>query len=154
MSYQHTQPGLAIRMAILGAFALVFGLSLVSTPTVLTLGVLILLAVLLVLFQSLTVTIHHNQLQWHFGPGFWRKSLPLREIEQVEAIRTRWYWGLGVKRTPHGWYYGVSGLNAVKVITQDGKSRLIGTDQPDALCEALAKALPQREIQPEQEQSE
>ena len=48
------------------------------------------------------------------------------------------FWGLtGIKWTPHGWMWNISGLDAIELTYHDGKKFRIGTDEPEALLEAL-----------------
>jgi hypothetical protein len=55
-------------------------------------------------------------------------------------VRNPWYYGWGVRLTPHGILYNVSGLNAVELLLDDGRRVRVGTDEPDALVRALAGA--------------
>ncbi len=60
-------------------------------------------------------------------------------------------WGGGVQRkeislggihlTPEGWLYNVSGFRAVAVRLKSGKRFLLGTDEPERLCQAISRAL-------------
>lgn len=89
------------------------------------------------LFSSLTVTVTTNELTWHFGPGWWRHSLERADIVSVRPVRTKWWYGFGIRRIPGGWLYNVSGLDAVAIDREDGKTVFIGTDQPEQLSRAL-----------------
>ncbi len=55
----------------------------------------------------------------------------------MKAVRNPWYYGWGIRLTPLGWLYNVSGLSAVDVVLEDGRHVQIGTDQPEALERAL-----------------
>lgn len=93
-----------------------------------------------VLFSSLTVSVDSQALRWHFGPGFWRKRVPLAEIAGVEAVRNRWWYGWGIRAIPEGWLYNVSGLDAVEIGLTNGRRIRIGTDEPARLVEAIEAA--------------
>jgi len=80
-------------------------------------------------------------LQLRFGPGFPRKSVNLADIAAAEVTRTNLWEGWGVHRTRRGWLYNVSGFDAVLVRRHDGKSFLVGSDEPRRLKAALERAL-------------
>ncbi|GAG15107.1 unnamed protein product, partial [marine sediment metagenome] len=102
-----------------------------------TLGLLPLLALL---FGWLTVEIDGSRLRWFFGIGLIRKSRELVEIESVEVVRNSWIWGWGIRLTPHGWLYNVSGFDAVEIQLTGGKKFRIGTDDPQGLQRAIQQA--------------
>ena len=72
-----------------------------------------------------------------FRTGFWRKRLARAEVETAAEVGTQCWYGWGIRYTPQGWMYNVSGLKAVKLTKRSGKTILIGTDEPDALLAAL-----------------
>jgi hypothetical protein len=90
---------------------------------------------------SLTVRVADGRLQLHFGPGWPRKSWPLEDIAAVELTRTTFADGWGVHRTRRGWLYNVSGLDAVALELKDGRTVLVGTDEPRRLRAALQRAI-------------
>ncbi len=138
--YQHTQSSgfmlALIGLAVIGALV---GISLVGAHLVALFVVAVLLIVAL-LFRSLTVRVGDGRLHWCFGPGFWKKSVPLTDITAVGSVRNKWWYGWGIRYTPHGWLYNVSGLEAVEINLANGKTFRIGTDEPEQLCEAILKA--------------
>ncbi|MAI67701.1 MAG: hypothetical protein CMJ26_07485 [Phycisphaerae bacterium] len=96
--------------------------------------------VLLWLFSSLTVEVDGEELRHFFGPGFWKKSYLLIDIQSVKQVRNSWWYGWGIRLTPHGWLYNVSGLDAVEVRLPKGRTFRIGTNNPEGLCTALQSA--------------
>jgi len=94
-----------------------------------------------ILFASLTIEIKDNVLAWHFGPGLIRKRVQVADIEQAEPVRNSWFYGWGIRLTPYGWLYNVSGLEAVQIRLKNGKTFRLGTDEPQRLCEAINQAL-------------
>ena len=92
------------------------------------------------LMATLRVSIDQEQLRWHFGPGFWRKALPLADITAVEITRTSFWNGWGIRHTRRGWLYNVAGFDAVRVCTRDGRAVLLGTDEPRKLAGAVRRA--------------
>ena len=96
-------------------------------------GVIATLFVLRWLFGSLTVEIDDEELRHYFGPKFWKKTYHLQEIETVTQVRNSWIFGWGIRLTPHGWLYNVSGLDAVQIQLRSGRKFRIGTDDPAGL---------------------
>jgi hypothetical protein len=88
-------------------------------------------------FSQLTVSVSDEHLVWHFGGGFWTKRLNRAEITCAKPVRCKWWYGWGIRLSPLGWLYNVSGLDAVAVTGSDGKTVLIGTDDPEVLSAAL-----------------
>lgn len=145
--YEHTQAGWLMRVAcVAGALTLVVMSLLPDLPQsthaqpALLAGA-VLLVVLGWLWSSLTVRILDGTLQLRFGPGFPRKTVSLAEISAAEVTRTNFWEGWGVHLTRRGWLYNVSGFDAVLVRRRDGKSFLVGTDEPRRLKAALERAL-------------
>jgi hypothetical protein len=93
-----------------------------------------------VLFGSLTVEISTTSMTVRFGPGLIKKSFKLGEIEEAAVVRNKWWYGWGIRLTPHGWMYNVSGLNAVELDLRGGKKFRIGTDEPEKLQAAIRSA--------------
>jgi hypothetical protein len=145
--YEHTQPGTLLRI-VLGLFVLALGvtaiifLSGVSREAgIIFLLVATLLAFVLLVFHSLTVQVNRNEISLRFGIGIVKKSFSSAEIKTVEQVRNRWFYGWGIKLTPEGWLYSVSGLDAVQIVMQDGRKTRIGTDEPEKLLAAIESVI-------------
>ncbi len=104
-------------------------------------AVFIVLVVCLFLFAVLNVRVDHEQIIIRFGIGLIRKTFPVKNIESHSVVRNPWYYGWGIRRTPHGWLYNVSGFSAVELLMKDGKSCRIGTDDPAGLYDAIETVL-------------
>ena len=102
---------------------------------------LILLLVALATFSTLRVQVDHQTIKIQFGFVIIRKGFQVSEIETYEVVRNRWYWGLGIRYTPRGWLYCVSGLSAIELQMKNGKNYRIGTDDPEGLASAVEEAL-------------
>jgi hypothetical protein len=145
--YEHTQAGWPMRIAFaLGALLLLVVTLLPEmqrspAPVPVLLGGAAVMLALGWLWSSLTVRIAEGALQLRFGLGFPRKSVPLADIAAVEVTRTGFWDGWGLHRTRRGWLYNVSGLDAVLVHRKDGKSFLVGSDEPRRLKAALERAM-------------
>jgi|YNPMSStandDraft_1061717.scaffolds.fasta_scaffold40215_3 hypothetical protein len=140
-TYKHRQIG-TVTLLSLGAGALVvIGSMIFGGHHPIALVVLLILLVTLVLFYCLTIEIGNGVLKWSFGPGIIRKSVPLKDIRSATAVRNHWIYGWGIRYTPSGWLYNVSGLDAVEIELQNGKRFRLGTDEPEQLVRAIEHAI-------------
>lgn len=139
--YKHTQIGhlLLISYSVVALFLGYINI-LAGFHPVTVVGLLIVL-VPLGIFSRLTVTIDDQTIAVQFGLKFVRKHFPLSEIEAYEVVKNPWYYGWGVRLTPRGWLFNVSGLSAIELRMNNGKRYRIGTDDPDNLARALGEAL-------------
>jgi hypothetical protein len=102
----------------------------------------LLLAALTVVFSTLTVAVDEEAIEVIFGPGPIRKRIPLDQVTGCQEVSNRWWYGWGIRLTPHGWLYNVSGLQAVELALRNGGRFRIGTDDPERLCQAIRANLP------------
>lgn len=137
--YRRTQFGAAIVVSVGGALALAVAIAAQSGWHPVAVVVLALLAAVLVLFWSLTIEIDPGRLLCFFGPGLIRREFPLHEIITARAVRNRWWYGWGIRLTPHGWMFNVSGLDAVELGLASGARFRIGTDRPAEVVAALER---------------
>ncbi len=98
------------------------------------------LGVAILLFCTLTIDIDRQRLRCFFGPGLIRKDFPLTEVVSAIPVRNRWYYGWGIRLTPSGWMFNVSGLDAVELELVQGKRFRIGTNEPEVVVRAIAQA--------------
>jgi len=140
-SYVHTQIGYAL-LAIYGVAIPIVGYLIrdVELNSVSQAALILLLAALLT-FSTLRVNVDHRTISIQFGFGIIRKSFSVSEIETYQVVRNRWYYGLGIRYTPRGWLYCVSGLSAIELQMKNGKYYRIGTDDPTGLASAVEEAL-------------
>ena len=143
--YEHTQVGYFIIVGIVAAMVAI-GIILLNTgKNWIAIAVVVVLAVVLVLFHSLTVVINEEELVVRFGHGAIRKRFKLNEIESCQAVRVPWYYGWGIRSTPEGMAFRVSGFDAVQLRVATGKEYLIGTDVPQELEQAIRQAMSSRQ---------
>jgi hypothetical protein len=95
------------------------------------------LAVCLVLFASLTVKVDSRDVSLSFGIGIIRKKFPVSGIDSAGIVRNPWYYGWGIRKTPDGWLYNVSGMIAVELRMNSGERYRIGTNDPSGLLNAI-----------------
>ena len=143
--YEHTQAGYFITIAIVAAMVAIGIIMANIGVNWIAAAVLVVLAVIVVLFHSLTVVISEEELVVQFGPGVIRKRFKLNEIESCQAVRIPWYYGWGIRSTPQGMVFRVSGFHAVQIRLTTRKEFLIGTDVPQELEEAIRQAISYRQ---------
>jgi hypothetical protein len=138
--YHHRQIGY---LTFVIAFVAALGITGIRLhgPRAVTLGVVLLLLLSLILFSSLTVEIRGGELRLYFGPGFWRKRFAIADVAAVHVTESRWWEGWGIRITPRGTLYNVSGTGAVEVVLRSGDRFRIGTDEPERLAGALSAAI-------------
>ena len=142
--YQHTQVGYLIIAAMVAVMVWI-GVVLANAGINWTaIGGLAVIAVALVFFSSLTVVIGEDEVEARFGPGPIRKRFKLNEIESCQVVKNHWYYGWGIRLTPHGVLYNVSGFDAVEIKLRTGKKFRIGTDVPQELEAAIRQAITSR----------
>ncbi|GMT50102.1 MAG: hypothetical protein IEMM0008_1641 [bacterium] len=93
------------------------------------------------LFGTLTVKIDGADLIVRFGVGLIQKVFPLSDLESTDIVKNKWFYGWGIRFTPHGWLYNVSGYMAVEIKMKEDKKIRIGTDQPDELKKAIDQVI-------------
>ncbi|MBA7657078.1 hypothetical protein ES703_65008 [subsurface metagenome] len=142
--YEHTQVGYLIIVAIVAAMVLIGIILATAGINWIAIVVLVILAVALVLFPSLTVIIWEEELVVQFGPGLIRKRFKLNEIQSCQAVKIPWYYGWGIRSILNGMLFRVSGFQAVGINRRTGKKYLIGTDVPQELEEAIRQAITSR----------
>jgi len=139
--YHHTQRGTVIlTMLSAGMLVVAVGLNTQGDNTLL-LAVLVVLVVTALVFASLTIEINGGMLTWSFGPGLLRKHVRVADIQVCAVVHNPWWYGWGIRWTPHGWLYNVSGHSAVEITLKGGQRFRIGTDEPEQLCRALQRAV-------------
>ena len=135
--YKHTQIGYIILAFMAVAAAVMIPIMLTSGAIALGVGIVL----VLLLFGTLTVEIRDEKLSFWFGIGLVRKSIPLSEIGDCSISSFPWYYGWGIRYTPQGWLFNVSGFTAVRLMLKNGKRLQIGTDDADALCSVVTNAI-------------
>jgi hypothetical protein len=142
-SYRHTQRGtlfVTVYGLIAVGIAVLFARYGASTPLIPSMAI-VLLAVAAAIFCCLTVSVSHETITLRFGVSPIRKRFQVRDILTVGVVRNRWYYFWGVRYTPHGWLYTVSGLDAVEIGLRNGRKYRIGTDDPARLRAAIQEEI-------------
>jgi len=139
--YRHTQIG-TLTLWSLGIPTALLALSFAAGPAnpLLASSVLVLLLICMLLFHSLTTLVSTDVVSVALGPGWIRHAVPVRAIRAARAVRNPWWYGWGIRLTPRGWLWNVSGLDAVELELTDGSRFRIGTDEPTRLVQAIEQA--------------
>ena len=96
------------------------------------------------LFSTLTVKVSRASVVIKFGVGIISKTFAVADVEMAAIVRNRWYYGWGIRLTPHGWLYNVSGLDAVEIQLENGRKYRIGTDEACELFSAIERVILQK----------
>jgi len=142
--YEHRQLGKTI-LGIMGITVTIIGLLLAFVPDdrppiPVIASILSVAALVAFLFGSLTVVVTDERVTASLGPGLIRKSFRIEEIRDARAVRNHWYYGWGLRLTPAGWMFNVSGFAAVEIELKNGRRFRIGTDEPEQLLAAIKQA--------------
>jgi len=136
LRYTHTQRGSL--WLIVGGSALLFFLARVAVVAV---GPVLLL---LLGFGALTVSVDASEITIRFGVrpirGWFRKRIALDTVKDHRTVRNSWLLGQGIRYIGNGWLYNVAGFEAVELDLTNGRRVRIGTDEPEALAAAIARA--------------
>lgn len=146
--YKHTQIGYLMIFIIGAGLYLLLNFFFFHGFNILFVAVFVMLAVCLVLFAVLSVNVDSRDVSLRFGIGVIRKKFPVTGIETAGVVRNPWYYGWGIRKTPDGWLYNVSGLLAVELLMKSGEKYRIGTDDPLGLLNAIEAVI--SEIKDEQ----
>jgi hypothetical protein len=140
--YEHTQTG-TLMWSIFGSGTIIAG-SIVVLPAFndssvvhIPITVATIFVVCLFLFHSLTVTVSRENIVLRFGIGLIWKRFSVIDIQEATIVRDHWYYGWGIRLTPHGWLFNVSGFDAVEIQLKNGRKYRIGTDKPVDLLSAV-----------------
>jgi len=147
MAYKHTQVGTVILIMASAVVIFLFYINKQENRMFVWLTTAF-LSMLLILFGTLTVEITDTELSCRFGPGLIHKEFPLDEITGATVVTNPWYYGWGIRWTPHGLMYNVSGLQAVELSLASGEKFRIGSDQPEELADAIQTAIDDRNYLP------
>ena len=143
--YEHTQVGTLQIWAILAIMVLIVAVTLFTGASAVPLVVLCILVFAILCFATLTVTVHDDAVRFRFGPiGWFKREYPMSDIATAEAVQNPWYYGYGIRWTPGGPLYNVAGKDAVEICLFSGRTVRIGTDEPEALLQAIGEAKKQR----------
>lgn len=143
-SYKHRQFG-TLMVIGLGTGLIMMLLILFRTPPgtarIITVLISMLILCCLLLFWSITVEVKSDIIYVYFGFGIIQRKISLSNIQQVNVVRTPWYYGWGIRPAPHGWMFNVSGFGGVELIFNNNERFRIGSDEPEHLANEIQKQM-------------
>lgn len=100
------------------------------------------LTVCLFLVHSLIVEVNANFVRIKYGPGLVQKKIKIQEITDCRQVENSSWYSFGfIRFGPDFVLYNVSGKQAVELTIADRQLKVrIGTDKPEQVCQAIAKA--------------
>lgn len=99
-------------------------------------------AILLLLFYQLETVVDESGITLTFGIGLIKKQILLSDIERTEVVKNKFWYGWGIRLTPHGWLWNVAGYDAVEITYKNGNRKFrIGTKDANLLKEEIDKRL-------------
>lgn len=135
--YERTQYGRWMTVMLGTATALLAVLLLTIEVNPVGVAVLMLMLLLTGEFSRMTVTVDDEAVRVRYALGIIRRSWPLAELVAADVIRAPWWYGMGIRWTPHGWLWNVRSGQAVRITTADGGRSAIGSDDAVRLAEAI-----------------
>ena len=140
--YRHVQVGWTI-LAIVGPGIIITSYLGVTRGSAIAGVTALILALLVALFSSLTVTADNQMIVMQFGIGLVKKEIRLSEVRVCQTARNKWWQGWGIRKISNGWLYNVQGIQAVELVLRNGRIYRIGTDEPEKLARFIQERLPQ-----------
>jgi hypothetical protein len=137
--YRHSQVG-TLMLLLMGGIAIAALVVLLSVGPNVSLAVCAFFVVLAALFWRLVVEVDSHAIRLTFGIGLIRRTIPVAEVAAAAPVKNTWLYGWGIRLTPHGWMWNISGLDAVELTYRSGKRFRIGTDEPEKLARVIRRA--------------
>lgn len=100
-------------------------------------GLLIIASILIIsqlLFFQMSTSVGNEKIKISYGIGLIKKSINLDTIEQIDIVRNKWYYGIGIRILTNGWLYNIQGLDAIELKLKKSNSIIrIGTADSNKL---------------------
>jgi hypothetical protein len=99
----------------------------------------------LLLFYQLSISVDDKYVSFSLGIGLIRKKFMIDTIQECKPVSNSPFYGIGIKKIPHGWLYNVSGLKAVELTFKNSDYIIrIGTNEPEKVAECINSHLDRR----------
>lgn len=98
-------------------------------------------ATILLMFAKMSITVDNTKIRLVFWWGLPKKEIQINDIRSVELHELSYWWGTGVGMVKQGSMWRAGGKTAVLVKQSNGKSVIIGSDNPDELLQAIHSRL-------------
>lgn len=108
---------------------------------------MIVLVIATLLFYRLKVEVNASEIRLTFGVGIIKKRISLKEIQSVTSVKNKFWYGWGIRLTPHGWLWNIAGYDAVELIFNNDKRKFrIGCKDSAELKAAIESKLKNAQI--------
>lgn len=108
---------------------------------------MIVLVIATLLFYRLKVEVNSSEIRLTFGVGIIKKRISLKEIQSVASVKNKFWYGWGIRLTPHGWLWNIAGYDAVELIFNSDKRKFrIGCKDSAELKAAIESKLKNAQI--------
>lgn len=144
---KYTQLGTFSIVVMLSAIIFCTGLLFVTgfdeaMPAIILGFVILTFIICLLIFYKLTIIIDNTNLTFIMGIGLIRESYALSDIENCTPVRNSAMLGVGIRMTPSGWLFNVSGLSAIELTFKNRKTKIrIGTDKPEEIAAVVREKI-------------
>ncbi len=147
MDYKTSQIGWVIIgicvVVIIGLSAFLVSLSEVDPTALPAIYIMIPFFILLILlFGKLETTVSQDRIVVKFGIGLIKKTILLDEIKSIKKVKNSFWYGWGIRLTPHGWLWNIAGYEALEIeYKTDRKNFRIGCSSNEELHAAVKKRM-------------
>ena len=139
MKYTERQIGWTVIVPVLGILVLLlifyinqWGNNPISYSGLLIMSIIFIISLLL--FFQMRTSVDNEKIRISYGIGLIKKTIDIHNIERIEIVRNKWYYGLGIRIIKNGWLYNIHGLNAIELKLKNSKSIIrIGTADNEKL---------------------
>lgn len=96
----------------------------------------------ILLFYQLIIEISEEKIKIKLGIGLIRKSIALKNIQQVIPVVNSGVAGWGYRILPEYTMFNVTGFKAIEIVLKGSKRKIrVGTDKPKELAEFINKKI-------------
>ena len=138
--YHHVQRGDLLIGVLVATSGATLAAILAAGAQLLLIVALLLQLFAAVAFYSSVITITGGNVSIRYGPGWFRRSIALREIASCRIVRNIFAYGWGMRKAGRRYSIRLSNASAVEFELRNGRRVQIGTDRPIALVEAVFEA--------------
>lgn len=102
----------------------------------------------LLFFGTYTVAVTGDDIVVGAGVGLFPTRIPVNAVRSYERVRGPWYstWSWSTDLPERRMFYNATSFQAVELLLVDGTRVRIGTNEPEALLEALRHVVPVRAV--------
>jgi len=137
VKYMHVQRGDLLIGVLATTSSATLAAIWIASPALLASLVLLVQVMTAVAYCSSVITETDGEVSVRYGPGWIRRTIPLREILSCRVVKSALAYGWGVRRGARGYSYQRSQSLAVELRLLSGRRVRLGTDRPLELLNAI-----------------